>query len=352
MDAGDGRDQAQTAPVGWALIGCGGAGRSHARGAAETAGVEVRAFCDLRIDAARTLQGEYGGRATDDPTDVFTDPDVDAVSIATTHDTHTELALAAFGAGKHVFLEKPMAMTTAECLRIAAAQRAAGRQLLLNFSFRFSGALREVRRRLPRPLVSHAQCLMAPADLTRWRWDPAAGGGPLWDVGVHAVDLLCWLNGGAPEEVYATGGQVTHSGALASPDLIDTAAATLRFPGGAVATLLVSDAGFNAFASKWLFQAYDGQQSAVVYDHGRTVAFGDSVGPAGAGKAETLVPPPLARFPCLLAAIRGGGEPYVPASAGIIATLVIERLCEAIRSGRPQRVEVPAEAARRGHKVA
>jgi hypothetical protein len=54
----------------------------------------------------------------------------------------------------------------------------------------------------------------------------------------------------------------------------------------------------------------------------------------------------------LLDAIRGGEEPYVPAAAGIVATLVVERLSEAIRSGRPQRVEVPAEAARRGHKVA
>ena len=126
---------------------------------------------------------------------------------------------------------------------------------------------------------------------------------------MHAVDLLCWLNGGAPEEVYATGGQVTHPGQLASPDLIDTAAATLRFPGGAVATLLVSDAGLNPFASKWLFQAYDGQQSAVVYDHGRTVAFGDPAGPGDgpAETAETLAPPPLARFPCLLDAIRSGG---------------------------------------------
>ncbi len=331
--------------LGWALIGCGGAGRSHARGAAETPGVAVRAFCDVRLPAALQFQAEYGGWATDDPARVFADPEVDVVSIATTHDTHTGLALAAFAAGKHVFLEKPMAMSTAECLQIAAARRAAGRQLLLNFSFRFSGALREVRRRLTHPLVSHAQCLMAPADLTRWRWDPVAGGGPLWDVGVHTADLLCWLHGGAPVEVYATGGQVTHPGKLASPDLIDTAAATLRFADGAVATLLMSDAGFNPFASKWLFEAYDGRQSAVVYDHGRTVAFGDPAGQrGGTGAAETLSPPPLARFSCLVDAIREGGPSYVPASAGIIATLVVEGIVESIRTGRPQSIEVPTES--------
>ena len=330
--------------LGWALIGCGGAGRSHARGAAETPGVAVRAFCDVRLPAALRLQAEYGGRATDDPAQVFADPEVDVVSIATTHDTHTGLALAAFAAGKHVFLEKPMAMSTAECLQIAAAQRAAGRQLLLNFSFSFSGALREVKRRLPRPLVSHAQCLMAAADLSRWRWDPVAGGGPLWDVGVHTADLLCWLHGGPPVEVFATGGQITHAGRLASPDLIDTAAATLRFADGAVATFLVSDAGFNPFASKWLFESFDGQQSAVVYDHGRTVAFGGPAGPGGAPpEAATLSPPPLARFPVLLDAIRDGGESYAPAAAGIVATLVVEHIVAAVRSGQPQRVVLPPE---------
>ena len=215
-------------PYGWALIGCGSAGSGHARGAAETPEVEVRGFCDVVPESAERLQGEYGGYVTSDPQRIFDDPSVDIVSIATPHSMHTEPALAAIAAGKHLWLEKPMAMSTAECLQIAAAQRAAGTQLMLNFSFRFSGAVREAKRRLGRPLVSHAQCLMAPADLNRWRWDPVIGGGPLWDIGVHMVDLLCWFHEAAPVEVYATGGQLTHREALAGTDIVDTTAATLR----------------------------------------------------------------------------------------------------------------------------
>ena len=49
---------------------------------------------------------------------------------------------------------------------------------------------------------------MAPADLSLWRWDPVGGDGPVWDVRIHMVDLLCWLHNGAPVEVFATGGQV------------------------------------------------------------------------------------------------------------------------------------------------
>ena len=164
-------------PYGWALIGCGSAGSGHARGAAMTPEVEVRGFCDVVPASAERLQSEYGGYVTSDPQRIFDDPSVDIVSIATPHSMHTEPALAALAAGKHLWLEKPMAMSTEECLQIAAAQRAAGTQLMLNFSFRFSGAAREAKRRLGRPMVSHAQCLMAPADLSRWRWDPVIGGG-------------------------------------------------------------------------------------------------------------------------------------------------------------------------------
>ena len=67
--------------------------------------------------------------------------------------------------------------------------------------------------------------MMGPADLSRWRWHAEEGGGPLYDVGVHAVDLLCWIHGADPVEVYATGGQITHpDGELDSPDTVDTAA--------------------------------------------------------------------------------------------------------------------------------
>ena len=73
---------------------------------------------------------------------------------------------------------------------------------------------RHVAAALGTPLVSHAQCMQAPADLTRWRWHPLLGGGPLYDVGVHALDLLCWLHDDDPVEVFATGGQITHPGDL------------------------------------------------------------------------------------------------------------------------------------------
>ena len=330
-------------PLGWGLIGCGGAGRGHARYAAEDPDVAVRAFCDVDPRAAERLAGEHEGAAhTIDPERLFSDPAIDILSIATAHDSHADLAVAAFEAGKHLYLEKPMAMTVADCLRIEAARQAAGRRLMLNFSIRFSGAARAVRQRLGRPLVSHGQCTQAPADLTRWRWHPEIGGGPLYDVGVHALDLLCWLHDDDPVEVFATGGQVTHPGQLGSPDLVDTAAATLRFANGSVATFLMTDAGRNELLSKWFFEFFDGSGTAVLHEHFRTATFTAPDPDSGDLVTERVSPGDAPRIGDLVAAIRAGVDPAIGAREGIRSTLLVELIIESIRSGRPQKVEMPA----------
>jgi hypothetical protein len=80
----------------------------------------------------------------------------------------------------------------------------------------------------------------------------------------------------------------------------------------------------------------------VLYNHCGTLAYS---GPGGAREVETLSPPAVARMPYLIEAIQQGTETYVPARNGIIATLVVESILEAVRSGRPQSVELPAELA-------
>ena len=326
--------------LGWALVGCGGAGRAHADWAAATEGVAVRGFCDIQAGMAEQLQQKYGAEyATTDPERVFADPAVDIVSIATSHSSHADLAVAALQAGKHLFLEKPMAMTTADCLRIHESMQSAGRKLMLNFSIRFSGAARAIRQRVAAPKVSHSQCMMSRADLNRWRWHPVEGGGPLWDVGVHMVDYLCWIHDSAPVEIYATGGQITHPGELGSDDMVDTAAATIRFANDSVATFLMSDAGFNSVISKWFFEFFDGDNTAILYEHFRKVSFA-APDPNGEQKEETLTPPPIERLPLLVEAIRNDTEPYVPPQAGILSTLLVETIIESIHSGKPQQVDM------------
>jgi predicted dehydrogenase len=335
-------DRSTGRPFGWALIGCGNVGNSHSQWAAAAQDIDVRAFCDINAEAASRYYEQYeGGYHTTDPARIFADADVEIVTIATSHGTHAELAIAAFEAGKHVYLEKPMAMTTADCLRIYEAMQAANRKLMINFSIRFSGATRAIKSRLQPPKASHAQCMLTRADVTRWQWDPVIGGGPLFDVGVHLADTLCWMHDSLPVEVSATGGQVTHGGELASPDLVDTVAASIRFANGSVATYLMSDAGFNEALTKWFFAFYDGEQSAVLERHFRRATISSPDPLSGELTTESLSPPFIERFPLLVDAIRNDTEPYVSAYAGILATLVVEKIIESVHSGRPQEIELP-----------
>ena len=339
-------DRSTGQPFGWALIGCGGIGNYHSQWAVATPDVDVRAFCDINAEAASRYYEQYeGGYYTTDPARIFADPDVEIVTIATTHGTHAELALAALEAGKHVYLEKPMAMTTADCLRIYEAMQAADRKLMINFSIRFSGATRAIKSRLQPSKVSHAQCMLRREDLTRWQWDPVLGGGPLFDVGVHLADLLCWMHEAQPVEVSATGGQVTHRGQLASPAIVDTVAATIRFANGSVATYLMSDAGFSEALSKWFFEFFDGEQSAVLDRHFRRATFTAPDPVSGELTSEAVTPPFIERMPLLVDAIRNDTEPYVPAYPGILATLVVEKIIESIHSGRPEAIELPSQIA-------
>jgi len=329
-------------PLGWALIGCGGAGNAHARWASETPGIVVRGFCDIRADSAKRFFEQYGGEYhTTDASRIFADPLVDIISIATSHSSHADLAVAAFDAKKHLYLEKPMAMYTADCLRIYEAMKAAGTKLMINFSIRFSGAAREIKRRLRPPRVSHGQCMMGRADLKRWRWHPEEGGGPLYDVGVHTVDMLCWIHDSDPVEVYAVGGQINHPGELGSPDMVDTAATTIRFANGSVATFLMSDAGSNTVVSKWFFEFFDGERSAVLHEHFSTVTFTGPDPATGKSTSETLKPSAIERLPLLVEAIRNDTEPYVSARAGILSTLLVEKIAESIHTKRPQKIEMP-----------
>ena len=166
-----------TASLGWALIGCGGAGNGHAQWASASPDIEVRGFCDVRAEAAERFCEQYHGvYHTCDPDEIFSDPQVDVVSIATSHQSHADLAVAAFGAGKHLYLEKPMAMTTQDCMRIYQAMQEAGTRMMINFSIRFSGAARQIKQRLGAAKVSHAQCMRRNASSGR----AANGSRPAW----------------------------------------------------------------------------------------------------------------------------------------------------------------------------
>ncbi|HIG73435.1 MAG TPA: Gfo/Idh/MocA family oxidoreductase [Bacteroidetes bacterium] len=138
---------AYTEPVRLAQVGVGYWGRNLLRNAAAIPGAEIVAVCDRSGDAL-DLAGRLAPRArlTEDVDSVLADPSVEAVILATETPTHADLAAQALEAGKHVFVEKPLAQTTEDAARLVALAEVQGRRLMVGHLLRYHPAYRHVER--------------------------------------------------------------------------------------------------------------------------------------------------------------------------------------------------------------
>jgi predicted dehydrogenase len=149
-------------PIRIAILGAGIIAQSIHIPSIQRAGLTLVAVCDLSPSRATEVAGRYGVRAVTDPAEIFADPEIDAVLIATPG-SHTELTIAALEAGKHVLAEKPLALNGAEVDRIDAAHKASSRVLQIGYMKMYDPlavrAAREIAElqgiRLVRVTVSH-----------------------------------------------------------------------------------------------------------------------------------------------------------------------------------------------------
>jgi predicted dehydrogenase len=224
-----------------------------------------------------------------------------------------------------------MALTVEGCRQIAEAARRARVVLSLNFKFRFAPAVLAVRKAIPAPLITHGQLAMPHMPADTWVRDPNRGGGLILATACHVLDMICWLNQSDPVRVYAEGNP-------------DAAAATVRFENGASASLLLADEGENPYAGKWLHQVFDGQRSAVIYDHFRQVRF-SGVEPDHFAAADDLrADGTYGVLEDFIASIRAGSPPSIAARDGVRATVLALRLLDSLRTGQPQGVWIDGGA--------
>ncbi|MEZ5978608.1 MAG: Gfo/Idh/MocA family oxidoreductase [Planctomycetota bacterium] len=212
------------------VCGLGFMGRTHLEGyrAARLAGAAVRvaAVADRNESKRRGDLGSGGnidtGGASEmlfDPDEVeaFADPyelvrraDVDLVSICTHTPTHVDLAVAALENGKHVFVEKPVALSVAEVERLVAARDASGKECFPNMCMRHWPGWDDLRERIEKAELGELRSLAlkrlspAPGWGAAFYGDTAKTGGALFDLHVHDVDLVHWILG-APSTVTSVG---------------------------------------------------------------------------------------------------------------------------------------------------
>ena len=213
-----------------AIIGCGSYGAEHARFLSAYPGVKLVAVADLAAGRAEEFKQKYGaGYATGDVARIWADPGIEAVWICTQHHTHAPLAEAAAAAGKHFFLEKPLAITLADCHRIVAAVERSGVTAAAGFKLRFFPAVVAAKAFLTQPMLTVAQVIDDAWPSEFWANDPVQGGGNVLSQGCHIVDTVLHLHPAPPVRVYAAGGNRQHP----TRDIVDTAAVTLTFADGA-----------------------------------------------------------------------------------------------------------------------
>ncbi|GAG09159.1 unnamed protein product, partial [marine sediment metagenome] len=182
-------------------------------------GVELVAGADVSEKALKSFAEQFGVKQT------FTDykkmlrlKDLDAVSVCTPNYMHKAPTVAALRAGKHVMVEKPMAMNAREAQAMVDAAKEAKRKLVIGFQYRFSPEAQAVKRyvddgQIGRPLFARVQTLRR-RGIPSWgvfgRKD-LQGGGPLIDLGVHYIEVALYLMG-SPSAVSASGSAYTYIG--------------------------------------------------------------------------------------------------------------------------------------------
>lgn len=181
-----------------------GMGRGHITGFQSHPKAEVIAICDIDEGRLEATGREFGiKKKFTDARKMFDEADLDAVSIATPNKFHAPLSIAALKSGLHVFCEKPMAMNTKEAEQMNHTAKSVGKNLMINFSYRFNEISYALKQQVDRGVVGdiyfgrtvwHRRRSIHL--LREWFYDKEfSGGGPLIDLGVHRLDLALWLMG-------------------------------------------------------------------------------------------------------------------------------------------------------------
>ena len=274
--------------IGVGLIGTGYMGKCHALAwnsvkAVFGSGPRPRLVHLGEVTAELALQKaeEFGfERATGDWREVVADPEVEVVSVTTPNQFHAEMAVAALEAGKHVWCEKPMAVSFADAERMRAAARASGRTAVLGYNYIQNPAIRHIEALLRQGAigeVNHVRLEMDedfmadPDALFYWKSEASSGYGALDDFGVHPLSLITTLLGPV-ERVMANMSKPypdrpLRDGGRRTVETYDIASVLVELAGGASGVIALSRTAWGR-KGRIAVQIF-GARGAIVYDQER-----------------------------------------------------------------------------------
>lgn len=317
-----------------AVVGVGMWGRNHARNYAELGA--LAAIVDRDPDAAGRLASAHGVPVRTFE-EVLGNPAIGAVAMALPPSQNLPLGRMALAAGKHLFVEKPMALTTPDAAELVEVAARHDRRLMVGHILQYHPAFLALRDLVRQGSLGRLLSLVSTRlDLGRIRREEDA----LWALAPHDVSMILGLVGEEPEAVEASGGYHTH------PTIADTTGVDLRFPGGVRAEIRVS--WLHPFKEQRLVVV--GEDAIAVFDdrepwERKLVLYRHRIEDrSGVPFAIRAEPEPVAVEPgeplrreCqhFLACCRTGERPTTDGEEGLRVLRVLERASASLAAGRP-----------------
>ena len=242
------------------IIGAGRIGRVHTLSIMNyIPEVEIRAISDINIDAAKEWAAKTGIKnAFSDYRDILKDPDIDAVLVCSSTDTHSQISVEAARAGKHIFCEKPVDLSIPKVVAVLDAANEAGVKLQIGFNRRFDHNFRKIKELIKNGTLGDLHILK----ITSRDPEPpsalyaAASGGMFMDMTIHDFDMARFMMECDPEEIYVASACLVDEEIGKAGD-VDTAVITIKFENGAICVIDNSrkavygyDQRIEAFGSK------------------------------------------------------------------------------------------------------
>ena len=318
-------------PVRIGVVGLGYWGPNLARNFAAIPGCELAWLCDESMEACDKLIPSFpGARTTKDLNDLLNDPKLDAVVLATPVSTHAALAVGVAEAGKHCFVEKPLATTAADAETAVAAAERAGRILMVGHLLEYHPAVDRLKQLLDEGQLGGLYYIYGNRlNLGKLRAEENA----LWSLGAHDVSVVLHLIGEEPIECSAHGESYVREGVQ------DVVFCYLRFPSGVVAHLHLSwldphkERRLTVVGARRMAtfddMLVDGK--LTVYDKGfdeDAHTWGEYIARSGESLSPQIANSEPLRLECehFIECIRSGATPRSDGHSGLRVVRVLERL--------------------------
>jgi predicted dehydrogenase len=324
------------------VVGLGYWGPNLARNFASIAGSRLTYLCDADVATAQQVAARFpGARAVTELDELLSEPDLDAVALATPVPTHAELAERVLRAGKHCFVEKPLALTVQSAERAVAAAADAGRVLMVGHLLEYHPGVRALKQIADSGELGDDIYYIYGnrLNLGKLRADENA----LWSLGAHDVSVVLYLAGEEPVDVVAHGESYVRSG------VEDVVFCFLRFPSGLVAHLHLSwldphkERRFTVVGSRRMatFDDMKLESKLTVYDKGfdeDSSTYGEYITRSGGSFSPQIPNTEPLRSECehFIDSIRAGTAPRSDGASGVRVVRVLERLQQSLDNGHRQ----------------